>query len=219
MKDDGSFLNTSGEIIKEVHRYYNSLYKETKEIDEIANATQGYAMNLTFPKVSEQDKAKTEEELTETELSSALQTMKNGSAPGPDGIPVEFYKTFWPDVKVLFMNSLHYSHTIGILSPTQRRGTTSLIHKGKDLVKDKLTNWIPISLTNADYKIISKALALRLKNVLPKIINQNQAGFVKGRKMSELIREMDDIIETEKLNPTSESPALSIDYSKAFDSM
>ena len=219
MKDDGSFLNTSGEITKEVHRYYNSLYKETKEIDEIANAMQGYARNLTFPKVSEQDKAKTEEELTETELSSALRTMKNGSAPRPDGIPVEFHKTFWPDVKFLFMNSLHYSHTIGILSPTQRHGTISLIHKGKDLVKDKLTNWRPISLTNADYKIISKALALRLGNVLPKIINQNQAGFVKGRKMSELIREMDDIIETEKLNPTSESLALSIDYSKTFDSI
>ena len=111
------------------------------------------------------------------------------------------------------MNSLHYSHTVGILSPTQRQGTISLIHKGKDLVKDKVTNWRPISLTNADYKLISKALALRLKNVLPKIINQNQAGFVKGTKMSELIREMDDVIETEKLNPTS------IDYSKAFDSI
>ena len=117
------------------------------------------------------------------------------------------------------MNSLHYSHTVGILSPTQRQGTISLIHKGKDLVKDKLTNWRPISLTNAHYKIISKALALRLKNVLPKIINQNQAGFVKGRKMSEPIREMDDIKQTEKPNPTSESLALSIDYSKAFDSV
>ena len=67
--------------------------------------------------------------------------------------------------------------------------------------------------------MISKALALRLKNVLPKIINQKQAGFVKRRKMSELIRDMDDIIETEKLNPTSESLTLSIDYSKAFDSI
>ena len=103
MKDNGPFLNTSGEIIKEVHWYYKSLYKETKDIDEIAKATQGYARNLTFPRVSEQDKAKTEEELTETESSSALQTMKNGSAPGPDGIPVEFYKTVWPDVKFLFI--------------------------------------------------------------------------------------------------------------------
>ena len=48
------------------------------------------ARNLTFPKVSEQDIAKTEEELTETELSSALHTMKNGSSPEPSGIAVEF---------------------------------------------------------------------------------------------------------------------------------
>ena len=42
---------------------------------------------------------------------------------------------------------------------------------------------------------------------------------MKGRKMSDLIRKMDDIIETQKLNPTLESLALSIDYSKAFDSI
>ena len=80
----------------------------------------------------------------------------------------------------------------------------------------------PISLPNGDFKIISKVLALKLKkNNLPKTINPNQAEFVTGRKMSELIREMVDIIfiETEKLNPTSECLALSIDYSKAFDSI
>ena len=134
-------------------------------------------------------------------------------------ILVEFYKTFRSDVKFLLMNSLHYSHTVGILSPTKRQGTISLVHKGKDLVRGKLTNWRPISLTNADYKIISKALALRLNNVLRQIINHNQAGFVKGMKISEMIREMDDIIGTEKLNPTSQSLALTIDYSKAFGSI
>ena len=64
VKVDGSFLNTSGEIITEVHRYYKSIYKETKvskEIHEITKATQAHARNLTFSKVSEQDKAKTEE--------------------------------------------------------------------------------------------------------------------------------------------------------------
>ena len=34
-----------------------------------------------------------------------------------------------------------------------------------------------------------------------------------------MISEMDDILETEKLSPTSENLALSIDYSKAFDSI
>ena len=74
---------------------------------------------------------KFEEKLTETKLSYALHVRKNGSVPGPDSIPVEFYETFFLlDVKFLVMNSLHYSHAIGILSSTQKQGTINLIHKG-----------------------------------------------------------------------------------------
>ena len=49
--------------------------------------------------------------------------------------------------------------------------------------KDKrfVENWRPISLLNVDYKIGSKALALRLEKVLPEIIHENQCTYVKGR--------------------------------------
>ena len=92
------------------------------------------------------------------------------------------------------MDSLHYSQQEGKLCPSQRQGTIGLIHKGKELPKENLTNWGPISLTSADYKIISKALALRIKKILPHIIHNNQTGFVKGRNISTTIRQIDDII-------------------------
>ena len=44
--------------------YFKSLYKETKQVDESTKTSQGFARNLISPKVTEQDKAKTEEELT-----------------------------------------------------------------------------------------------------------------------------------------------------------
>ncbi|GFR94524.1 reverse transcriptase [Elysia marginata] len=181
-------------------------------------STSLFSKNIIFPQLKEEEKIKCDEELSEREISSALKTMKNGSSPGPDGIPVEFYKMFWKDLKKLYIEAMKYNQTIGKLSPTQRQGTISLIHKGKELSKDTLTNWRPISLTNADYKYFSKALALRLSAVLSNIINENQAGFIKGRKISELIREIDDI-DLEKSNPQSQSYTLSIDYSKAFDTI
>lgn len=37
-------------------------------------------------------------DLTMEELHVALVSLANGKAPGIDGIPVDFYKTFWPVV-------------------------------------------------------------------------------------------------------------------------
>jgi len=40
------------------------------------------------------------------------------------------------------------------------------------------TNWSPIPLVNVDTKIMSKAEAIKNKNVLPNIIHDNQSGFI-----------------------------------------
>ena len=38
-----------------------------------------------------------------------------------------------------------------------------------------------MSLTNTDYKILNKALAKSTEEVLPKILYENQSGYIKGR--------------------------------------
>jgi hypothetical protein len=53
-----------------------------------------------------------------------------------------------------------------------------LFKKGDNL---SLDNYRPISLLNVDLKILSYVLAQRLKNLLPKIINEDQTGYVKNR--------------------------------------
>ncbi len=66
----------------------------------------------------------------------------------------------------------------GELSIEQKRGIITLLPKTN---KNRLflKKWRPISLLNADYKIIAKILAIRLKNVLPHIINDDQTGYLK----------------------------------------
>ena len=47
---------------------------------------------------------------------------------------------------------------------------------------------------NVDTKIASKVLALRMKKVIPNLINYDQVAYLKGRFTGESIRIIDDIL-------------------------
>ena len=57
-------------------------------------------------------------------------------------------------------------------SVSQRRGIIKVIPK-KDADPCLVKNWRPITLLNTDYKIGAKAIANRLKIVVPKIVNND----------------------------------------------
>ena len=65
---------------------------------------------------------------------------------------------------------------------------------------------------------MTKAIAWRIKKVLPDIIHQNQTGYVKDRFIGETIRSIYDIMD---FTATENIPGLMIfiDFQKAFDSV
>ena len=97
--------------------------------------------------------------------------MHYNKSPGSDGITVEFYKIFWNDIKIHLINSLNYSFNNKNLTTLQKQGIISLIPKpGKNL--ESLSNWRPISLINNAYKIATKTIANRIKNLKFYAINK-----------------------------------------------
>ena len=81
-----------------------------------------------------------------------------------------------------------------------------------------IKNWRPLTLLNCDYKIPSKAIASRIKTFLPKLISDDQKGFIKGRCISENIRLLDSVI---KFTEGKKIPGLLLflDFEKAFDTL
>ena len=78
-----------------------------------------------------------------------------------------------------------------------------------------LTYYRPISLINADVKIITKVLAERLKVVLHSILHSTQTA-VYGRKIDQNIHMVRDLIEM--ANQTDDTAAfIFLDQEKAFD--
>ena len=214
---DGT-VSSNEEILEEVYRFYERLYHEDKDEEMSFNLQRNFMENLNIPRLGEEDKIFLDAPINEEEALTALKKMKNGSAPGPDGIPAEFYKVFWPLVQQTLLDCYRYSLEVGSLSISQGKGIISLLHKGKGLSREELKNWRPITLTNVDYKILAKLLAIRLQKVIQNLIHPNQYGFVKGRNIAGLLRELDDIIEFQKYTK-SKHIILSIDYEKAFDTI
>ena len=209
-------LTDPTKILNKIKAFYEDLYKNNKGTQEITEGVEKLVNNLDIPKLDDEEKEACESQLHEKEIRDAINSMKNGSSPGLDGLPVEFYKTFWTSIKEPFVKALRYSAEVGHLSFTQRQGIVSLIHKGKE--RENLNNWRPITLTNVDYKIIAKIFAIRLRKVISKIIHKNQRGFIPGRNMTDMLREIDDIIETGRNNKTNHT-LLSLDFRKAFDTI
>lgn len=79
---------------------------------------------------------------------------------------LNFYKTFWSSLDDyladVFNSSFEYEET----SNSQKQAIITLLDKkGRD--RTYLENWRPISLINVDAKIAAKAIANRMKKVLP----------------------------------------------------
>ena len=103
------------------------------------------------------------------------------------------------------------------MSVSQRRGIIKLIPK-KDTEPYFVKNWRPISLLICDYKIATKVIANRLKLVLPKVIDSDQTGFLKGIFIGETIRLIDSVI---NFTAAKNVPGLLLflDFEKASDTV
>ena len=154
--------------------------------------------------------------LTLKECEEVLKTFKSNKSPGNDGLTIEFYKKFWPLLGTHMMNSFNETYRLGELSSSQKQAVITLLDKGKDRLL--LKNWRPISLLNLDYKIMSKVLAYRVKEVLPHIIHHDQTGYVKDRYIGEAVRVIQDIMEYTDVKKIP-GIMLFIDFEKAFDSI
>ena len=73
-------------------------------------------------------------------------------------------------------------------------------------------------MSNVDIKILSKALAKRLKEVLPCLISAQQTAYVKNRNIGESGRLISDIIEIANTRKM-EGFLVTMDVEKAFDSL
>ena len=208
---EGKTITDTDSMLKETRQFYRDLYTK-KDLPDFSLDTY-----VTLPTLEEDEAQSLEGLIDIKEASTVLKNMKNGKSPGSDGFTVDFFKFFWNKIGHFVVKSLNDGFHNKKMSITQREGIIICIPKGEK-PREFLKNWRPISLLNVVYKIGSACIANRIKKTLPKLINEDQTGFVQGRYIGDNIRLIYDMIHyLEKEN----KPGLlvSIDFEKAFDSI
>lgn len=213
VKNDGETIRDTEEISNEVNRFYTQLYRNKKDIKEceISDLVQ------EMPQLSLEESNSLEGEITLEEAGYALKQMQNGKSPGSDGFGAEFFKFFWKQIGPFVVRALNEAYRDGELSTTQKEGVITCIPK-EDKPKEFVKNWRPISLLNVIYKIGSSCIANRIKAVLPKLVHEDQTGFIANRYMGDNIRLIYDLmhyLDTQQLP----GMLLCLDFEKAFDTV
>ena len=211
MTSNGTTYYQQNEISKAIHSFYEDLYKKQQNLvqdhEELFNE---------LPQLSVADQQILEAPITMQELYESLTTC-NESAPGIDGITYNIYKHFWDVLGPYVFEAWNYSCTIGKTTPSQQVSVISLLEKnGKD--PSKIENLRPISLSNCDIKICTKAMALRTNKILGKIMSETQTGYIPGKQVNDNSRLIEEIISMVK-DDGKKAYLVTLDAQKAFDSV
>ena len=214
IKDEHGKLTTRPEEIVEVFRqFYQNLYSH-REIDPEALSDLLQNLSLSTDLMNSKSMAKL---VSKKEIREAIKITKRGSSPGPDGLPVEFYKLFpqwWG--RILEMVYKEIARTGRIPYTMTESFITLLPKKSGDILN--AANWRPISLLNSDYKILTKVWAGRLNLVMQEGIGLHQTGFIPGRDIRENILLIQTMIDRmSKDSEFKQAGILLLDLAKAYD--
>jgi exonuclease III len=154
--------------------------------------------------------------LSKEELVKVLKACGD-TASGPDGIGYKLLKSCWSFYGDILIDSWNYATATGLLAPSHRESVICLLgKKGKD--KRLIGNLRPITLSNCDIKVITKAMTKRCNKIINNVLNPHQTAYIPGRIVHDNLRVI-DIVKEQCNNNKIEGYLVSLDAKKAFDSV
>ena len=210
------------EMLEIANEYHQNLQKKPEMSRERKKAIKNITKKMTR-KLNEEQATEMNEPFTEQEIAQSLKESSNGKAPGTDGIPYEFYKS-WPQPEpddkenpdICKMLNILYQDIRkgGITSTDFTKGAMALLYKKGE--KNKIENYRPVTLLNADYKVLTKMLSKRLGKIAKDLIHEDQTGFVPGRSIYDATR-LTKMLLTYTEMKNIKGSIIALDQEKAYD--
>lgn len=153
------------------------------------------------------------------ELLAALQACAPGKVPGADGLTYEFYRAFWPVVgaPLAAVFSAAFAQEGGRLPDSMLLGVVVLVYKGAGPRSD-VACYRPLTMLNADYKLLAKAMARRFSPALSQVIDPTQTAFLSDRWIGDNV--LQHLEEVDCLEASRQPGVIAfLDFEKAYDAI
>lgn len=210
LEDEGRQIEDPAELKQHIYQYYKNLFgAEVPPKNFLSND-----MWTNEGRLTKEESEHITRPFTMVEIEQALKEMKTNTAPGPDGLPVSFYKEFWPQLKnqLKEMTDLLFEGKLDLWRLNY--GVITLIPKIKDA--NNIKAFRPICLLNVCFKFLTKILTKRLTEVAAKVIGQSQTAFIPGRHILDGVVILHEVLHTLKKGHHS-GIIFKLDFEKAYD--
>lgn len=210
LEDEGRQIEDPAELKQHIYQYYKNLFgAEVPPKIFLSND-----MWTNEGRLTKEESEHITRPFTMVEIEQALKEMKTNTAPGPDGLPVSFYKEFWPQLKnqLKEMTDLLFEGKLDLWRLNY--GVITLIPKIKDA--NNIKAFRPICLLNVCFKFLTKILTKRLTEVAAKVIGQSQTAFIPGRHILDGVVILHEVLHTLKKGHHS-GIIFKLDFEKAYD--
>jgi exonuclease III len=201
---------TVNDLCDTAAEYNERLYTPEQDIDEDAVKE----LLVHMPTIPDAQRNLLDAEITLEELKAAVKKSPTNKCPGLDGIPVDFFATFFTQLGPLLLDVFNSAVATGMLPKSCRSGVICLLHKKGN--RQHMNNYRPLTMLAADYKLFSKVMAERLDPVLQTLIHPDQSGFIRTRQITDnlnLTRLVQSYYKRNKLKGC----IVFLDQQKAFD--
>lgn len=211
LKDDqGNWIQDNEGMRKMWYEYFSAIFSHDRQ----AGTPTEYIVD--FPRLDTTDWEYVAADFSPEDVKKAVQDMAPLKAPGPDGLHTLFYQREWSIVgesRVRLVND--FMHT-GNLPEGINDTLVALIPKVPN--PERVSEFRPISLCNVNYKIITKAMTTRIKEVMRSLVGQEQSSFVRERQITDNIIIYQEVMHGfHKKKGKKGMMAIKIDLEKAYD--
>ncbi|RAL42508.1 hypothetical protein DM860_011126 [Cuscuta australis] len=151
------------------------------------------------------------------EVQTALFSIGDDKAPGPDGFSAAFFKKKWNVVGQNVFEAVDEFFRSGKLLKQINHATVALIPKVKD--NPGVKDFRPIACSNVIYKIITKILSNRMSPLLPDLIDKAQSAFIGGRNLMDSVLLAQHLVRRYARKRSMPSCMMKVDLTKAYDTV